>query len=70
MTQMTDLLKAKKEEIKKDYLDGTILKEIAIKYGFKNEETVCYHLRPLTPGERALHMKNRYQRKEVQNGQS
>ena len=48
-----------KENILKDYLSGLEVKEITKKYKFKYPRTVYFHLQPLSPEDKLMHMQNK-----------
>ena len=59
MTKLTDQSIQLKKDMRKDYLNGMSLLDIASKYNFKSIRTVYFHLKGLTKEEKVLHLQKR-----------
>lgn len=70
MTKVQDFSEANKYDMKQDYLKGDTLNEITKKYGLKDRSSIYYYINPLTPEEKAEHVRNRARREqEAKSGQ-
>jgi len=63
MTQLSEHSKQMKQDIRKDYLEGMSLAEIAKKYHFKHTRNVYWHLKGLTIEEKVIHLQKRLEKK-------
>ena len=59
MTKLTDQSVKLKKDMRKDYLNGMSLLDIASKYSFKSIRTVYFHLKDLTKEEKVQHLQRR-----------
>ena len=62
MTKLTDQSIKMKQDIRKDYLEGMSLLDIASKYNFKSIRTVYFHLKGLTKEEKVQHLRRRLEK--------
>ena len=56
MTKLTESSTKMKKNMRKDYLDGMSLLDIASKYNFKSIRTIYFHLKGLTKEEKVQHL--------------
>ena len=56
MTKLNDKSIQLKKDMRKDYLNGMSLLDIASKYSFKSIRTVYFHLKDLTKEEKVQHL--------------
>lgn len=61
-SSLQTIQKEVKQNIFNDYISGMDIKDIKDKYGFKHIRTCYYHLQPLTPESKMLHMLNKAKR--------